>query len=691
MAAEGNPICGGVMLLHTERKGKHSYEVNGFFNYNKGNFASIGDKVLMINNTDVEDLIPQAFAELLAEGCPLLTIHHSSKMANEKCESEEIVVRKKEPTVMRFSMMMVREEELEATEVQPSLDWEDRVIEDDCFSEDNLLLVSMAETSFSVVVGRGCDPDSPCNSCGGMNCQFNEVVVLPATAEITFNSSRILMQIKQRKNLFLQSFLLKKYVTPENQHMLLKDTMSAQITLYYYTITMDHEGVPVVLNCSGTENFFCCTTKQGEDKKILTVTSHNKKDLKSICPDDREKWSLVFFMSSGKDNLRRFESALYRGWFIYTERVNNREVDMHKVDQLDSKKDGAFSFIILSERGSLYILYYCLASGMMQVPGLSLNCTLVFSPPTHHHTHQYFQPNLTFWCTTHNFLFLPHESFDIRKSSNQRQSSHIVYISTEINMEVQTVCHMNTEKTEECQPETSSSNKKMLKFMRFSLSIEDTEPEESSNPKPEKDTEDEVDHSFHSRTTMCLNLIDQECDADNLSCKCDLISNDSKITAETANIAYISEQIWKVIKEQNNLFLKTPEGCKYVASKQNEICLENTMSAKITIFHGTFLGMVPSDKNLGVPVMLKFTDTNKFLCCTSQGDEMILSIKVYDVQKIHLPDPEKSLIFFMSQKCDGLRYFESALHRGWFIHTINDNVVKMKRDNETSSSCFVLE
>ncbi len=67
---------------------------------------------------------------------------------------------------------------------------------------------------------------------------------------------------------------------------------------------------------------------------------------------------------------------------------------------------------------------------------------------------------------------------------------------------------------------------------------------------------------------------------------------------------------------------------------------------------------------------------------------------MYDRKKMGIPadDPEKAcLIFYMSQKGDGLRYFESALHRGWFIHTVNDDVVKMKRGNTTSSSCFVLE
>uniref|UniRef100_A0A8C1I957 Interleukin-1 beta n=1 Tax=Cyprinus carpio TaxID=7962 RepID=A0A8C1I957_CYPCA len=391
MAAEGNLVSGGVMLLHTESEGKHSYEVKGFLNYNKGTFArwdylsiylsvclsvylsiylsiylsklsgclfihlylllfSNGDKLIMINNKYMEDLTPRAFAELLVEGSPSLTIHHSPKRKTEECESEEISVHTKEPTVMRFSLMMVREEDLEATGVEPSPEWESEDIEDDCFSDDNLLLVSMAGTRFSMVVPRGCDPVNPCNCCGGMNCQFNEVVVLPATAEITFNSSRILKRVNEQTNVILKSVLMGKYVTPENQWMFLRDTMSAKITLYYYTATMGREGVPVVLNFTGTENFFCCTTKQGEDKKILTLVSHNKKDLINICPGDQEKWPLVFYMSSDGDNIRRFESALYKGWFIYTQKVDSNVVGMQE-DQFDSIQC-AFSIIIMSEKGS---------------------------------------------------------------------------------------------------------------------------------------------------------------------------------------------------------------------------------------------------------------------------------------------------------------------------------------------------
>uniref|UniRef100_A0A672MBB5 Interleukin-1 n=1 Tax=Sinocyclocheilus grahami TaxID=75366 RepID=A0A672MBB5_SINGR len=260
----------------------------------------------------------------------------------------------------------------------------------------------------------------------------------------------------------------------------------------------------------------------------------------------------------------------------------------------------------------------------------------------------------------------------------------------------------------ECESEDTRCNKK-LKFIKLSISIEDTEMgglQKPSHPQPdweEKDIEDDCfadDNLLHSLANMSLNLVvDQVSDADNSFCNCDWQLKESVITSEKADISYISAQIWKVIKEQNSLFLKTLKGCKYVASRQNEICLESTMSAKMTVFHGTFRGMVTNDSESGVPIVLNFTGTDNFLSCTSRGEEKILTYIVLKysrvfLKKIHIStdDPEKlSLIFFMSQKRDGLRYFESALHRGWFIHTINDNDVKMQRGNNASSSCFVFE
>ncbi|XP_056590906.1 uncharacterized protein LOC130410322 [Triplophysa dalaica] len=328
MAAGGNSLSGGVTLVHTEQEGKHSYEVMNFISSNKGFFARGGDKILMVNGEKTEDLAPQEFVNILVEGSPLLTIHHPRREKTKECLSEEIRAYKKEPTVMDFSLTMVREEDLHPEghreEPEPEPDWEEYI------KDDNRFFVSMTETSLTLVIARGCDPESPCHNCGRTDCQFNEVVVMPERAEIVFNGDLIVNQIKERNNLFLKSLLLNKYVTPWKEQLLLGDTMSAKITIYYYKMNIldRNSGSPVVLNFTGTNNFFCCTTKEGDNKKMLRVVCHDRSDLKNICADDPEKWSLVFYMSSTLENNRRFESALHRGWFIYIQNVNSDEVEM---------------------------------------------------------------------------------------------------------------------------------------------------------------------------------------------------------------------------------------------------------------------------------------------------------------------------------------------------------------------------
>lgn len=45
-------------------------------------------------------------------------------------------------------------------------------------------------------------------------------------SSVLSDSSRILKKINERNNVFIKSFLMEKYVTPEKQHVFLKDTMS---------------------------------------------------------------------------------------------------------------------------------------------------------------------------------------------------------------------------------------------------------------------------------------------------------------------------------------------------------------------------------------------------------------------------------------------------------------------------------
>lgn len=114
-----------------------------------------------------------------------------------------------------------------------------------------------------------------------------------------------------------------------------------------------------------------------------------------------------------------------------------------------------------------------------------------------------------------------------------------------IDLLLQTVHHLSTEKTEEGRSEATKCNKKMLKF---SLSIDDSELvalQKLSHPQPEqneKDTEDDCfidDNVLHWPANMSLNVIvDEDSDADNPLCNWDWQPNESQVMPKTTDIAY---------------------------------------------------------------------------------------------------------------------------------------------------------
>lgn len=48
----------------------------------------------------------------------------------------------------------------------------------------DMLVISMARTTISVVKGRGCDLNSPCGGCHGTGCTYNDVVVVSESKEV---------------------------------------------------------------------------------------------------------------------------------------------------------------------------------------------------------------------------------------------------------------------------------------------------------------------------------------------------------------------------------------------------------------------------------------------------------------------------------------------------------------------------
>lgn len=101
-------------------------------------------------------------------------------------ESESMRPYHKERTVLDFSLAMVRETCLDKDEENPLVPeksaWESGDPEGDSFTDEEFLLVSMTNTSVSIMEARGCNGQDPCNSCG---CTLNNVVVTTTQSNIT--------------------------------------------------------------------------------------------------------------------------------------------------------------------------------------------------------------------------------------------------------------------------------------------------------------------------------------------------------------------------------------------------------------------------------------------------------------------------------------------------------------------------
>lgn len=104
-------------------------------------------------------------------------------------ETESMRPYYKETTVLYFSLGMVRETSLEQEEenspVMEESECKSSEMKDDNFTDEEILLVSMTNTSVAVVQARCCDAQTPCNSCGGAGCSLSDFVVATTQSEIT--------------------------------------------------------------------------------------------------------------------------------------------------------------------------------------------------------------------------------------------------------------------------------------------------------------------------------------------------------------------------------------------------------------------------------------------------------------------------------------------------------------------------
>ncbi|KPP70803.1 hypothetical protein Z043_110336 [Scleropages formosus] len=240
---------------------------------------------------------------MLTENAPILTVHQSHINTTEEkyLKTTEIYPFSKEHTVLCFSMEMKKMDALEDEGGKDRGTSEDEVPRNgsqSCLLE-NLLLVTMTKTRFSIIAGRGCDKGKLCQDQSCKDCHL-DVVMEAKSCKIT----------------------------------------QAKITIYYYKsdiVDGEFKGVPVVLNFSGTDCFLKCTDSDG--KAVLSIENCEKSKLRSISTKDKDILAFVFYMKASQPDARHFESANCPGWCLSAKK---EEVGVEPF----IKEDESFFFLI---------------------------------------------------------------------------------------------------------------------------------------------------------------------------------------------------------------------------------------------------------------------------------------------------------------------------------------------------------
>ncbi|KAK7912941.1 hypothetical protein WMY93_013152 [Mugilogobius chulae] len=275
------PVEGGVVIVHQVIDGKHQR----------------GDRLRLVNDTELHEVDPEQLATILTEGTPKLTVHKTIRKKEpvmEKPLDEDVLVPfSKEERVLSFSQLIRREEE-------PGQD-EPRGEEDVCEEQQeqsDFLVVSMKKTTISVIKGRSCDPTHPCHECQESKCLYDEVVMVTESSSVTLvprgsasfkclksNEAQVEHRVTER---FISSLCeLKKSTRRRRQ----------RITIYYYKSNKRTQAMPVVLNFSDSKCFLKCCQNEGEEScfKLRGVTAEATEHLR----ERPERYGVCFLHEDG--------------------------------------------------------------------------------------------------------------------------------------------------------------------------------------------------------------------------------------------------------------------------------------------------------------------------------------------------------------------------------------------------------
>ncbi|XP_063058658.1 uncharacterized protein si:ch73-226l13.2 [Engraulis encrasicolus] len=172
-----------------------------------------------------------------------------------------------------------------------------------------------------------------------------------------------------------------------------------------------------------------------------------------------------------------------------------------------------------------------------------------------------------------------------------------------------------------------------------------------------------------------------------------LVSDSAEVTQVT-NFRKDKEEINKSIENfmYRGAFLgydkETPDLTKMTENVTIYYYDEQNDNDKETNHNGTDSGY------MGLPVVLNFTATSKFLKCSGTQTDVTLRVEECDkedLKDIYHGTELMSYLFYMKAKASTERTFESARFKGWFVHTVSpDKVNATQTQAPDDTLCFLI-
>ncbi|XP_051783084.1 uncharacterized protein LOC114650275 isoform X1 [Erpetoichthys calabaricus] len=159
--------------------------------------------------------------------------------------------------------------------------------------------------------------------------------------------------------------------------------------------------------------------------------------------------------------------------------------------------------------------------------------------------------------------------------------------------------------------------------------------------------------------------------------------HDIIIQSGATEISFVSQNI--AYAKEENIFLKSRKNDHYLHKFSSNVVacpmrISNSDEAKLTIYY--YKSSLDGREYSGMPIILKFSCTNEYLYCDKVNDKVTLKLEKCcekELEYIANDKPTWSFVFYMTDKGDTTRQFESAKYRNWFI-SCQEKLINLKKE-----------